>query len=178
MELKDGQIKLHSLDDSYENYEDSTGQDTPRFMQLVVQTGAEGPGRHWKLVMEVVRGDGEGGGMTTAYWMFDSMKPTPTMIRSVGKPVRTMNDVVTKLLKERDTTVFAVCSRPATENGMHDVTIDGLQNLQHDATSQYRLEAISSQPTGSSTWAANSQPAKAQTRPCGGGSRTAPISNW
>ena len=66
MELKDGQIKLHSLDDSYEDYEDSTGQDTPRFMQLVVQTGAGGPGRHWKLVMEVVRGDGEGGEMTMA----------------------------------------------------------------------------------------------------------------
>ena len=133
---------LYSLDDSYQN-STGTGPDTPVITQLVVQTGAHGPGRHWKLVMEVVRGDGEGGEMTTAYWMFDSTKSTPTMIRSAGsKPVRTMNEVITRLLAQKGTTVFAVCSRPATENGMHDVTVQGLLNMQHDATSQYRLEAI------------------------------------
>jgi hypothetical protein len=117
LELKDGEIVLYSLDDTYQN---STGRDTP-VTQLVVQTGADGPSRHWNLVMEVVSDDGDDGEMTT-YWTFDSLKPTPTMIRNGRKPLRTMNEVITRLLQQRNnTTVFAVCSRvcpTAIENGI------------------------------------------------------------
>ena len=60
---------------------------------------------------------------------------------------------------------------------MDDVTVQGLHNMERDATSHYRLEAIN--PANWLIYLGGKQPTNhSQDQPCGGGSRTAPITNW